>query len=144
MPIHPKTSKMTKEQERKVEPSSEWQSNGTVCQWPWVRFQAAPPFFPACMYGTFYTVQILSNACMYHTCIVLCAFIYSMCIEFPSYWEGHREDEEWKVVPISPHGREFKEIAALFSRTMPSSMHAIVRIERVQNKLLWNLPHILT
>ena len=64
-----------------------------------------------------------------------------MCIEFPSYWEGHREDEEWKVVPISPHGREFKEIAALFSRTIPSSMHAIVRIERVQNKLLWTRYH---
>ena len=42
-----------------------------------------------------------------------------------------------KIVPVSPHSREFKEIAALFARTMPTDKYAIQRLERVQNRVLW-------
>ena len=74
--------------------------------------------------------------------LALCTFIYILytwCVEFPSHWEGHGEGEELKIVPVSPHSREFKEIAAQFTRTMPRS--TIVRIERVQNRILWRRYH---
>ena len=68
-------------------------------------------------------------------CLFLYVFISTQCVEFPSHWEGHREGEEWKIVPVSPHSREFKEIAARFTSTMPYA--TIERIERVQNRVLW-------
>ena len=63
----------------------------------------------------------------------------SLCVEFPSHWDRHREGEEWKIVPVNPHSREFKEIAAQFASTMPR--FTIERIERVQNRVLWRRYH---
>ena len=63
----------------------------------------------------------------------------SLCVEFPSQWDRHREGEEWKIVPVNPHGREFKDIAAQFASTMPR--FTIERIERVQNRVLWRRYH---
>ena len=86
------------------------------------------------MYITFYivcehTVKYLYLFCMH-------VFISTdQCVEFPSHWERHREREEWKIVPVSPHSREFKEIAARFTSTMPYA--TIEKIERVQNRVLW-------
>ena len=75
---------------------------------------------------------ILALFCVY----VLTSTQYA---DFPSHWDRHREGEEWKVVPVNPHSREFKEIAAQFTRTMPLS--TIERIERVQNRVLWRRYH---
>ena len=64
--------------------------------------------------------------------------VYStLCIEFPSHWDEHSEGQELKITPVSSHSREFKEIAALFTRTMPTDRYVIDRLERVQNKVLW-------
>ena len=71
----------------------------------------------------------------YNIVLVMYVFISTQCVEFPSHWERHREGEEWKIVPINPHSREFKEIAARFTSTMPNA--TIRRIERVQNRVLW-------
>ena len=72
-----------------------------------------------------------------HANIVLsvCLHLSTQFVEFPSHWEGHREGEEWKIVPVNPHSREFMEIAARFTSTMPYA--TIERIERVQNRVLW-------
>ena len=65
----------------------------------------------------------------------LYVLISTLCVDFPSHWDGHREDEEWKIVPVSPNSREFKEIADRFASTMPYA--TIERLERIQNKVLW-------
>ena len=72
-----------------------------------------------------------STLCACYTCLA------TQCVELPSHWERHGEEEELKVVPVNPHSREFKEIAALFTRTMPTDKCTIQRLERVQNKVLW-------
>ena len=72
-----------------------------------------------------------------HYVLVILVLIATHCVELPSHWERHGVEEELKVVPVSPHSREFKEIAALFTRTMPTDRYTIQRLERVQNKILW-------
>ena len=69
----------------------------------------------------------------------LYVLISTLRVEFPSHWDRHREDEEWKIVPVSPNGREFKEIADRFASTMPYA--TIERLERIQNKVLWRKYH---
>ena len=73
--------------------------------------------------------------CKYIHIKLLYVFISTLCVEFPSHWDRHREDEELKIVPVSPNSREFKEIADRFASTMPYA--TIERLERIQNKVLW-------
>ena len=55
--------------------------------------------------------------------------------EVPSFWEEHPPDEEFKLVLLDPLEDEFFRISAFFLQSMPHCQ--IIRIDRIQNKLLW-------
>jgi sacsin len=55
--------------------------------------------------------------------------------ELPDYWEEHEDDDgDVKLVLLSSQSDEHYTIAVKFNETLPNE---IVRIERIQNKLLW-------
>ena len=58
-------------------------------------------------------------------------------LEYPSYWDEHNQDEgNLKLVLLDKdNSEEYDVIASCFSNTL---QHNIVRIDRIQNKLLWN------
>ena len=85
------------------------------------------------------THNLLHSMCKYIHIQLLYVFISTLYVDFPSHWDRHREDEELKIVPVSPNSREFKEIADRFALTMPYA--TIERLERIQNKVLWRKYH---
>ena len=67
------------------------------------------------------------------TCIT-CSNLFDT--EFPYFWDQHtKEDGAVKCVLLSPSSNEYNSIAVLFKQTLPRCH--IERIERIQNKLLW-------
>ena len=59
-------------------------------------------------------------------------------IGFPDYWEEHSDEEgDIKLVLLNPHvgEGEYYAISMKFLQTLPNC--EIIRIERIQNKLLW-------
>ncbi|XP_078529413.1 zinc finger CCCH-type antiviral protein 1-like [Lissotriton helveticus] len=55
----------------------------------------------------------------------------------PGYWDSTAvPDVGYKLVEVSKHSMEFKEIEKSFKKTMPQ--HSISKVERIQNITLWN------
>ena len=56
-------------------------------------------------------------------------------VEVPPFWDEHSSSEEVKLVLLDPLEDEFARISAFFLHSMPHCR--IIRIERIQNKILW-------
>lgn len=55
----------------------------------------------------------------------------------PGYWDSTAvPDVGYKLVEVSKHSMEFKEIEKSFKKTMPQ--HSIQKVQRIQNITLWN------
>ena len=62
--------------------------------------------------------------------------VYFFFTEFPEFWDEHTdEDGDVKCVLLSPFSDEYYGIAMRFTQTLPRCR--IERLERIQNKLLW-------
>ena len=62
--------------------------------------------------------------------------LHKQLLGVPDYWDDHTEDDgPLKLVLLSPFSDEYCRVIALFQGTLPNAV--IERVERIQNKLLW-------
>lgn len=61
--------------------------------------------------------------------------LFALYIEYPPYWESHRDDEEFQILPLDDESDEFQSVAERFLSTLTNA--DIRRIDRIQNRVLW-------
>ena len=69
-----------------------------------------------------------------HFCLLIVGFISSL-LEYPSYWETHEDNEEFKLCFLDIESGEFESVEDHFLSTMPTA--EVKQIHRIQNCVLW-------
>ena len=111
----------------------------------WVWSQIYPPFEKVCVRAC--TSMLVFDTCLSKfdiQCMLCTSPLFSMYVwklithtEYPDHWDSMDDKDEVKVFPLDPleEIEEYERVTSQFLLTLPNV--EILRVERVQNKLLW-------
>ena len=101
----------------------------TMCLQSSLWLVAFPPIPCTYLYMILYDLRLV-NAVLLLNCCSRCSLA-----DAPYYWDEMADEREYGLYVVLEESPEHQKVAALFRSTLPNSR--IVRIERIQNKVLW-------